>query len=150
MHFCIFSVQNGTFRKRMFFRWEIRSTSSLKIQQGAMFYPDGTSYCSVLFLTEIVACVSMAARGFPAAVTNEYEAISLVETAPGPTFHCNEGSWGSSKYNDTKCFPTSPLFPLRISRRIRTEMRLRFIQDKPLVIVTFYVIGSRRLSGRHT
>lgn len=51
-----------------------------------MFYQDGTSYCCPLFLTEIVACVSMATLGVPAAITNGYEAISLVEIAPGLTF----------------------------------------------------------------
>lgn len=34
----------------------------------------------------------MATRGFPAAITNKYEAISLVDIALGLTFHDNEGN----------------------------------------------------------
>lgn len=55
---------------------------------------------------ETVACVSMATLEFPAAIINDYEAISLVEIALGLTFHFNERSWGSSKYNKTKSLPS--------------------------------------------
>ena len=73
-----------------------------------MFCQDDTSYCCILFLTEAVACVSMATLEFPAAIINEYEAISLVEIALGLTFHYNEGSWCTSTYNKTKCFRSLP------------------------------------------
>lgn len=79
-----------------------------KFSREKSFCQDGTFYCCILFLTEIVACVSMDTLGFPAAIINEYKAISLVEIALGLTFHYNEGSWYSSKYNKTKCFLPIP------------------------------------------
>lgn len=71
---------------------EIKSISSLKIQYGAVALSERHRYRGILFLTEIVTCVSMATLGFPAAIISGCEAIILLGMALGLTFHYNEES----------------------------------------------------------
>lgn len=76
----------------MSFAKEMKSISSLKIQYGAVAPSGRHSHCGILFLTEIVTCVSMTTLGFPAAIINGCEAITLLGKALGLTFHFNEES----------------------------------------------------------